>query len=245
MRLTLLASMLLPALALAEGDTSYAKLDALYAKRDDAETVKELEAELAAAQQANPDDFEVILRVARWKHWIADGSKNPEQKKRLGKEVWTLGERLVKMAPTSVEGHYYAALGIGAYSQAVGILAALAEGLEGKFNERLDKAIKLAPGYEHAGPLVAKGRYFYELPWPLRNLQKSAEFYQKAIEQAPVALRAYHYLAETQLADGKPKPALEMVTKALEGSVDYDPPEGRRVQEWAKKLEADVKKRIR
>lgn len=245
MRTFLLSLILLPALALAEGADTYAKIDALLERRDDPTALKEVEAELEAALKASPEDFGLLVRQARFKYWLADSTPNGEPKKRLGKELWSIAERMVKLAPGSPEGHYYAALGIGAYSEAVGIINALAEGLEGKFNTRLDKAIQLAPSYDHAGPLIAKGRYFQSLPWPMRNYQKAIEFYQKAIAKNPEALRAYHYLAETQLRDGKAKAAKETVAKAVNGAVEYDPPEGRRVRQMAAKLQADIQKALR
>jgi cytochrome c-type biogenesis protein CcmH/NrfG len=131
-------------------------------------------------------------------------------------------------------------VGIGAYSQAVGILKALTDGLEGKFNERLDLALKLDPAFDRAGPLLAKGRYYYELPWPKRDLKKSASFFRKVIEQHPESLRARFYLAEMLLADGEKKKAHELLLEVSQGGVAYDPAEGQLVQRWARKLQANI-----
>ena len=109
---------------------------------------------------------------------------------------------MVKAKPAWVGGHYYAAAGIGIYSQAVGILKALGEGLESKFNERLDKAIEIDPRFQKEMPLIAKGRYYFELPWPKRNLGKSATWYRKALALDPNNLRATAWLAETLWSDG-------------------------------------------
>jgi len=38
-------------------------------------------------------------------------------KKQLGKEGWMLGDRAVKRTPNELKGHYFAAIGIGAYSK--------------------------------------------------------------------------------------------------------------------------------
>jgi hypothetical protein len=235
--------LLFPALALAEGAAEfYPKLDALFDKRDDPAALQQFEAEMASALKANPDDYGVLWRAAQLKQWTADGATDRELKKRLGKEAWQLAESAIKKNAGSAEGHYLAAASIGAYSQAAGILNALAEGLEGKFNERLDAAIRLNPGLHHAGPLIVKGRYYFELPWPKRDLEKSAQWLQKAIEKDPAALRAYYYLAETQLKDGKAKQAKETIAKVINGSTAYDPAEARRVQGWAKKLQVEIDK---
>lgn len=246
MRPSLFVALLLPVVALAEGAADlYPKLDALFDKRDDPTALQQLETEMASALQANPDDYGILWRAAQLKVWVADGSNDKDLKKRLGKEGWQLAERAIKKNAGSVEGHYFAAAGIGAYSQAAGILNALAEGLEGKFNDRLDAAIRLNSGLHHAAPMIAKGRYYFELPWPKRDLEKSAQWLQKSIEKAPESLRAYYYLAETQLKDGKAKQAKETIAKAVSGSTAYDPAEGRRVQGWAKKLQVEIDKEAR
>ena len=125
----------------------------------------------------------------------------------MSKQTWDLGDKVARLAPTMAEGYYYGALGVGQFSEAVGILNALAQGLEGKFNERLDKSIQLNPNLDNGGPMLTKGRYFYSLPWPMRNLGKSAEWYNKVLAKHPFNLRAHLYLAETLLADGKAKEA--------------------------------------
>ncbi|MFP2928358.1 hypothetical protein ACLESO_24820 [Pyxidicoccus sp. 3LG] len=246
MRLILLALCLLVALpGQAAEPELLSRLDGLYLKRGEAAAMKELEAGLKAALQAAPEDFELVWRQARLLQWQADGTTQEKLKKVLGRQTWDWGEKAAKLAPERVEGHYYAAVGIGSYSQAVGVMKALGEGLEGKFNERLDKAIKLNPDFELGAPLLAKGRYYYELPWPKKDLGKSAAEYEKAIAKHPQMLRSYLFLAETLLKDGKAEKAREAIQKVKQGSVAYDPSEGRRVQEWAKKVEADIEEELK
>lgn len=222
-----------------------AKLDALHAKRAEPAAAKELEAELKKALTAAPEDYELVWRQARLLQWQADGATSEKLKKVLGRQTWDVAEKAVKLSPARVEGHYYAATGIGAYSQAVGVMKALGEGLEGKFNERIDAAIKIDSSYGFGAPLLVKGRYYYELPWPKRDLSKSADYYQKVIEKHPEMLRAYYFLAETLLKDDKAKKARDAIEKVKQGSVAYDPAEGQRVQEWAKKVEADIEEELK
>ncbi len=241
MRLILLAlCVLLSAPALAAAPEILATLDGLSARRSEAAAIKEQEALLKKELEAAPDDYELLWRKARLLVWQADGASDSRYKKAVGKQAWDVCERAVKLAPQRVECQYYAAGGIGTYSQGVGILKALKDGLESKFNERLDAAIKIDPHFEQGAPLLAKGRYHYELPWPKRDLGESAKLYQKVIAQFPENLRAHYYLAETLLADDKPEKAREAILKVKQGSVAYDPPEGRRIQEWAKKVEAKI-----
>jgi hypothetical protein len=241
--LALVLLMALPGLAATPDELS--ALDALHAKRAESAAVKELDAALNKALQTAPEDFELLWRAARSVQWQADGAADSKLKKSLGKQAWELGDRARKAAPGRVEGHYFAAAGIGSYSQAVGILTALGEGLEGKYNERLDTAIKLDSQYDRGAPLLIKGRYHYELPWPKRDLKKSAALYQKVLAAHPDNLRAWMFLADTLLADGEAKQAQEAILKVSQGSVAYDPPEGQRVQAQAKKVQARIEEKLK
>ena len=246
MRLKLLALWVLAALPAQAADPALlSQLDALFAKRNDAESVKALEAGLKDALAAAPEDFELVWRKARILQWQADGATEKKLKMVLGKQTWEAGDKAAKLQPARVEGFYYAACGIGSYSQAVGIMKALGDGLEGKFNERLDTALKLDPGYDYGGPWLVKGRYYYELPWPKRDLTRSVSFYDKAIAKYPQSLRAYYYLAETLLKDGKAQKARDAIEKVKQGSTAYNPAEGQRVQQWAKKVDADIQEELK
>ncbi len=247
-------ALLLPALAGAESPAPRAEraetgdprhLDALHARRDDAALLKELEARLAEALKRTPGDYEVLWRAARARSWAAESTVDAGRKKQLAKEAWALAEKAIAALPDRPEGHLFAAVSIGGYAQAVGILAALSEGLEARFNERLDRALALDPDFNHGIPVLTKGRYFYELPWPRRNLHRSAELLQQATQRHPVNLRAWLYLAETQLAEGDVQKARASLERVLQGSTEYDPPEARRVKVMARSVQAQVAERLK
>lgn len=221
------------------------KLDELWKTRDDAASMKATDEAITEGLKAFPDDFEILWRASRVKWWVADGATDSKLKKQVAREGWTLAERGVKAKADGMQAHYYIALNIGAYSQAVGILKALGEGLEGKFNDELEKARKADASYDRYGPVNAKGRYYWELPWPKRDLEKSRSEIKSVLEKHPEHLRAWLYLAETELKDGKAKDAKTCVDKALSGADAYDPPEARRIKKWAKVVSEEVEKELK
>jgi hypothetical protein len=238
MRTLLLSALLaLPALAqpAAPGDV-VSKLDELWKTRDDAASMKATDEAITEGLKAFADDFEILWRAARYRWWLADGATEEKFKKQIAKEGWLLAERAVKARPEGMQGHYYVALNIGAYSQAVGILKALGEGLEGKFNDELEKARKADGSFDRMGPTNAKGRYWWELPWPKRDLGKSRTELKSVAEKHPEHLRAWLYLAETELKDGNAKEAKTYIDKVTSGADAYDPPEARRMKKWAKPI---------
>ena len=122
------------------------------------------------------------------------------------------------------------------------VINALGMGLESKFNERLDKAISIDPKFAHAGPLAVKGRYYFELPWPKRNLWKSADWLKRALTADPNALRAMAWLAETQWQDGNPTAARETLARLEKASLPDDPAEERRCKALGRKIAQQMDK---
>lgn len=218
-----------------------AKLDELWKTRDDPASIKATNEAITDALTANAQSYDILWRAARFRWWTADGMPNDTKRRGVAKAAWDYADRALRAKSDGFEGHYYKALSIGAYSQAVGVLTALSEGLEGQFNENLDFAIKQNGCFDRAGPYRAKGRYYFELPWPKRDLDKSKEMLEKAVKCSPEALRTQYFLADTLKKDGDDKKAKEAIDKAVNGDGSYDPPEARRVKAWAKPLADELK----
>ena len=224
-----------------------AKLDALWVTRDTADAIKQQNQAVTDGLKAFPSDYELLWRSARHRWFVADGQDEAHQaqKKIIAKEAWGYADRALKAKPGAFEGHYYKALSIGAYSEAIGILTAITEGIEGQFVENLDLALKANPDYDRAGPLRAKGRYYAQLPWPKRDREKAVEFLNKAIKSAPDATRSYLYLADVLLAAGKAKDAYAAMQKVYSLPASFDPPEGKRVLVWAKPIKAAIEEELK
>lgn len=236
--------MALPALALAGVPETIAKMDELFAKRGDPAADKENAAFMEQALKEYPNEFEVVWRAARYVSFQADVAQG-QPKQVLGKQTWELGDKARALKPADARGHYYAAIGVGTYSEGLGIINALFQGIDGKYNERLDKAIELDPGLDRSGPILLKGRYYGVLPWPKQDLGKSQQLLEKVIAQHPENLRAYWYLADTLLAAGKKKEAKLAIDKVYSGSPDYDPAEARAVRRAAEPLKAKIEKELK
>ncbi len=225
----------------------WAKLDEKWVTRDSPSSIKDASQAIADGLKAFPKDYDLLWRSARTRWFMADGhdAAHADLKKSLAKEAWGYADRALAVKPGGFEGHYYKALSIGAYSEAIGIVTALTEGIEKQFVENLDIALKANEGYDRAGPLRAKGRYYAQLPWPKRDREKSVEFLNRAIKSAPDATRSHLYLAEVLLQAGKAKEAQAAMRKVYSLSPNFDPPEGRRVLNWAKPIAAEIEAELK
>ena len=219
-------------------------LDALFLRWDDPATGARLEKALNDGLSARPDDFGLLWRKARLR-WSQADRLQGEPRKKLAKEAWELGEKASRLQPQRVEGHYWAGVGVGAYSQAVGIMSALTQGLEGRFNGFIDKAIEIDPNYLAGAPVTAKGRYHFELPWPKRNLDRAVELLTRVNTQHPDNLRAWLFRAEAELARGKPELALEALGQVQKRPGRKDPVDARYTKKLAKALAPEVQKKLK
>ena len=211
-----------------------AQFDEVWKRRDEDKALRELHKLLKNALSSDPSSFDANWRMAGLLNWQADGTEG-ELKAALGKGAWQAGDRAITAKPEDVRGHYHGGTGIGLYSEGVGILTALSQGLEGKFRDRIQAAIRIDKDFLDGAPQVVWGRYFYKLPWPKRDVSESIKVLREAVRGHPDNWRAKLYLADSLADDGKGDEAKKLVQEVLAGKVSADPPEQKRLQDMAKK----------
>ena len=210
-----------------------ARVDALHRRRDDRTAWSEEQGLVEGALARAPQDYGVLWRAARFYFWMADDpGQSSEQRSRVGKDGWDLAERAVAVNPNRVEGHYWAAVCMGNYALGLGVMRALASGLEGKFRERLGRAEQLDRRYEQGAVDTAWGRFYDKLPWPKRDRDEAERRFKRAIEVNPLSLRARVYLAGVDLEEDRPGEAKRLLDEvaAAPAAGRYDPPEERRAK---------------
>lgn len=215
-----------------------ARVDAVWKVRDEPGKALEAEEALEQASKLAPGSYEVLWRQARQLFWRADDPElSKDEKSRLGKEGWEVGDRAAAARPDRVEGWFYAAAGVGNYALGIGVVTALFQGIEGKFKERLERAEAIDPGYDVGAISTAWGRFWYELPWPKYDAGKSEARLRQALALNPKNVRAQVYLAELFSKEGKREEAralLEAAAAQVPGA--YDAPEERRWEARARVL---------
>jgi tetratricopeptide (TPR) repeat protein len=221
-----------PAAAQDDLAATLARADAAWAERDAPGQLEASHAALEAASRLAGEDAAVLWRLARHEAWLSEDPAIPNKlKSELGKKAWLLGERAIAADPTLVEGWFYAVSGMGNYSLGIGILSALAQGIEGKFKDRLSRAERLSPGFQGGAIQVAWGRFWFKLPWPKHDARKCQKALRAALAQNPDNVRAHVYLAELQLDEDRPAEAkAEYQAALLKPPGQYDAPEERRWQ---------------
>ena len=213
-----------------------ARVDAAWPRRDEPGGLEEGRVALEAAGALAPGDYRVLWRQARAEAWRSeDPALKDEQKSRLGKRAWELAEQAIAANPEGVEGYFYAVSGMGNYSLGIGILSALAQGIEGKFKDRLSRAERLDPDFEQGAIATAWGRFYFKLPWPKHDARRSLEKLQAALARNPDNVRAGVYLGDLHEDEGRRDAARAAWEAALaKAPGQYDAPEERRWQAVAR-----------
>ena len=244
--LTLLSSIGVPAGSASAAPVSsdaLARLDALHERRDDRAALGEARRLAAEALGQAPADYGVLWRAARATFDESEERGLPEdERSRLGKQAYDLAERAIAANPNDVAGQYWAALSIGRYAEGMGVVRALANGIEDKFKRPLERATALDVRYDHGNIPVIWAAYYLELPWPKRDRAKAAKELERALANNPANLRARLSQARIAADEGRPAEAKALLAGIAAAPVGrYDAPEERRVKTEAASLSATIR----
>ena len=99
--------------------------------------------------------------------------------KLYGKKGMAYAEKAIQLDPKKADGHFWYGMNVGIYADSVSILTALREGLKDKTQNSFETAYKIDKYYHDGGPIAALGRFWFVLPWPLNDDDKSMEYYRE------------------------------------------------------------------
>ncbi|MCX7944019.1 MAG: hypothetical protein N2746_05860 [Deltaproteobacteria bacterium] len=222
------------------------KVDEAWALRDDQLKVKESMDLLKKALQGAPEEYELLWRYARINFWIADSSDDKSVKAKHGKEGYMAGQKAASIKPDRVEGYFWGVASLGMYSEGIGVLRSIKEGNKSKFEDMLNKALKIDRTYEGGGPIRTQGRFFARLPWPMRDVKKGLKLLDECISLNKRVIRATYYKAEILFDEGEYKQAKELLDKILnEDFVGDDVPEKKLVRKWAERLMKRIEEKLK
>ena len=166
------------------------------------EVVELYEAELAS----HPDNFEANWKCAKACRLYGDLAKRMEKQgwedicAEYGKKGMKYAKKAIDLEPDKPNGYYYYGLCVGTYSDGVGLITALREGLKDKTQNNLEKAYEIDKHFENGGPIVAIGRFWQVVPWPYNDADKAMEYYREFQEtdhfETAEGVNARVYMAE-------------------------------------------------
>ena len=179
------------------------------------------------AVEANPNSYEANWKCARAHREYADHALEGEHEgwkdicKEYGKKGMEYAEKAIELEPEKIEGHYYFGLSAGTYSDGVSILKALKEGLKKSTQKAFYKAYELNKMYDIGGPMLAIGRFWHKLPFPLRNKRRAEKYFKEHHKYFPDDPEGLVYYAELLIDRRKKKEAKPLLEKAIMGDEPF------------------------
>ena len=196
------------------------KAKALYEGRDGTDKAcREMLGILEPYLQAHADDYNALMLASAAAFWIGDRDPGDKEKspvkKEFGEKGYKWAEKMIALKPEGVAGHYFYTINLGNYGEGISILKALGIGLDKLYRQHGDKAVALDPNFEGGGGDRALGRFYYKLPWPKYNAEKSIAHLRASMALAPRKVRTYSYLADTLIKEKKWDEAAKVIQDGL------------------------------
>lgn len=174
-----------------------------------------------------PGRYEAQWKCARAHYLYADAAlkSGVENWKAIcaqfGKAGFRYGEKAIAIEPDRVEGNLYYGLAVWKYSDGVSILTALREGLKGSTQNAFERAYAIDKRYDNGFAIKALGRFWFVLPWPLRDYPDSIRYLEEHHRLFPEDPESLVWIAETLIALDKEDRAKRLLKKAAGGGDPY------------------------
>ena len=193
----------------------------------------------------NPGIFEANWKCARACREYGEAAKKGQVEgwkkacAEYGKKGMIYGAKAREIDPANPAGYYYFGLSVGIYSDGTSILTALKEGLKDKTQINFEKVYELDKMYDDAGSILALGRFWAVLPWPLYNHKKALAYYREfqQTEYFQSSTEGRIYLSELLIAIGGERniaEAKELLIQAVQSREPY-------FSKWARRLLSKIK----
>jgi tetratricopeptide (TPR) repeat protein len=172
------------------------------------------------ALEANPSSYEAAWKAARSYRMFADESqlKNAPNWKDACEKYGALGmkygEKAIALNSNGVEGYYWYGCSVGDYADAVSVFTALKEGLKNKTQTSFEKAYRINKMYDDGGPMIALGRFWSILPWPMHDKKLALKYFREYQKSFPNDARGQVWMAETLIDTGGKDEAKVLLQKA-------------------------------
>ncbi len=167
-----------------EYDSLIQKADELFEKGglDNYEQAAALYKEVISKDPAHYEAHWKLARALReYAQWhMMEGTQEYEEiAVEYGKEGMHYAQKAIDLNPDHPAGYLYYGISVGKYSDGVGIITALREGLKDKTQSSFEKAYELDPHFEKGAPIVSLGRFWQVVPWPYRDTDKAESLYRE------------------------------------------------------------------
>ncbi len=201
----LVLSVAAPAFAADDAKSLYERAVQAYEARADLVRNDEVIQLLEDAKKLPADTdlkYNILVLQSRAVYWKGINSKSNDDKKVLFLRAHDLALDATKESDDYAEGHYFAAIALGRWGEANGVLASLQKApvlldLCRKAQERVTMDGELGETVDSYGPSRTLGRVYFKLPtFAGGSMEKARQYLEDAATKAPEHVLNITYFAE-------------------------------------------------
>jgi tetratricopeptide (TPR) repeat protein len=141
--------------------------------------------------------------------------------KKYGKDGMKYGKKAIGLAPDKIEGHYYYGLYAVSYSDGVSILKVIKEGLKKSTENAFETTYEIDKMYEECGPMLCLGRFWHQLPFPMKNKKRALKYFEECQKYFPNDPQRLVYYAELLIDMREKSQAKPLLEKAAASDHPY------------------------
>jgi hypothetical protein len=152
---------------------------------------------LFRSQKLAPAEFKTLVAACRASMLRGFASRRGDEMVRWGKEGWGYAREIVKRWPERAEGYAWSAILLGLISKGSAPATVLFNGYHTQMEKMAQMAIQRdARTYQGIAQRIL-GRYYYRLPWPMRDIKKSHRYLRASYRLNPHDAIGMFYYADT------------------------------------------------
>jgi tetratricopeptide (TPR) repeat protein len=210
--------------------------DQLFSRGQDPARDRQSLAVLERAINSDPNNYQLLWRVARSYYYVGDAAAGKQEKKtNFEKGIFAAG-RAVATQGGAVEGHFWLAANYGGWAELVGVVNAYQT--VKKIRAEMQTVLRLNASYEDSNAYLALGLIDRELPRLLGgNAKRGVSYLEQGVRAAPHNTDLKLALANAYLEDGRREEGRRLLQEIINAPVNpARAKEGRHNQEKARLL---------
>jgi hypothetical protein len=210
--------------------------DQLFSRGQDPARDRQSLALLERAISSDPNNYQLLWRVARSYYYVGDAAGAKQQKKTNFEKGIFAAQRAVATQGGAVEGHFWLAANYGGWAEMVGVVNAYQT--VKKIRAEMQTVLRLNANYEDGNAYLALGLIDRELPRLLGgNSKRGVSYLEQGLRAVPQNLDLKLALAKAYLDDGRKDEGRRLLQEIVNAPVNpARAREGRHNQEKARQL---------
>ncbi len=162
---------------------------------------------LLRAYQLAPGKLRTMAAASRACMLLGFETRSKSKMRYWGERGWKISKQMIRRWPKSSEGYTWAAIHVGLIAQGSSHASVFFRGLHIQIENMAKASVRINPVAHGGIGHRILGRYYYMLPWPMRNLKKSLKHLRTSYILSSYDANTQLFYADTLWAKGQKRKA--------------------------------------